>query len=83
MSTLLQARRAGRCVAGARDVFHVLINVSLSLLGRYVGNLDTAVTEELLLAVFGQMGLVKGCKIIHEVRRAGEARSDSSFVSKR
>ncbi|CAN7990777.1 unnamed protein product [Ixodes hexagonus] len=32
----------------------------------YVGNLDTAVTEELLLAVFGQMGLVKGCKIIHE-----------------
>lgn len=60
-----------------------MINVSLSSLGRYVGNLDTAVTEELLLAVFGQMGLVKGCKIIHEVRRAGEARSDPSFVSKR
>ncbi|KAH6948811.1 hypothetical protein HPB50_026545 [Hyalomma asiaticum] len=32
----------------------------------YVGNLDTAVTEELLVAVFGQMGQVKGCKIIHE-----------------
>uniref|UniRef100_G3MRR0 RRM domain-containing protein n=1 Tax=Amblyomma maculatum TaxID=34609 RepID=G3MRR0_AMBMU len=32
----------------------------------YVGNLDIAVTEELLVAVFGQMGQVKGCKIIHE-----------------
>ncbi|XP_064466062.1 nucleolysin TIAR-like isoform X3 [Ornithodoros turicata] len=32
----------------------------------YVGNLDSAVTEELLLAVFAQIGPVKGCKIIHE-----------------
>ncbi|XP_067144079.1 nucleolysin TIAR-like isoform X2 [Centruroides vittatus] len=32
----------------------------------YVGNLDPSVTEELILALFGQIGPVKGCKIIHE-----------------
>jgi len=32
----------------------------------YVGNLDLSVTEELMLALFGQIGPVKGCKIIRE-----------------
>lgn len=32
----------------------------------YVGNLDPQVTEELIVALFSQMGLVNGCKIIHE-----------------
>lgn len=32
----------------------------------YVGNLDLSVTEELLCALFGQMGPVKGCKIIRD-----------------
>ncbi|XP_076308110.1 cytotoxic granule associated RNA binding protein TIA1-like isoform X2 [Tachypleus tridentatus] len=32
----------------------------------YVGNLNPAVTEELILALFGQIGPVKGCKIIQE-----------------
>ena len=32
----------------------------------YVGNLDFSVTEELILALFGQIGPVKGCKIIRE-----------------
>jgi nucleolysin TIA-1/TIAR len=32
----------------------------------YVGNLETTVTEDLLLALFGQIGPCKGCKIIHE-----------------
>lgn len=32
----------------------------------YVGNLDHSVTEELILALFGQIGPVKGCKIIRE-----------------
>ncbi|KAF8774061.1 Nucleolysin TIAR like protein [Argiope bruennichi] len=32
----------------------------------YVGNLDPTVTEELILALFGQIGPVKGCKIIQE-----------------
>jgi nucleolysin TIA-1/TIAR len=32
----------------------------------YVGNLDQSVTEELLCALFTQMGSVKGCKIIRE-----------------
>jgi len=32
----------------------------------YVGNLDYSVTEELILALFGQIGPVKGCKIIRE-----------------
>nr|XP_040565401.1 nucleolysin TIA-1-like [Lepeophtheirus salmonis] len=32
----------------------------------YVGNLDVAVTEDLVLALFGQLGAVKGCKIIRE-----------------
>uniref|UniRef100_A0A2L2Y0Q8 Putative rox8 n=3 Tax=Parasteatoda tepidariorum TaxID=114398 RepID=A0A2L2Y0Q8_PARTP len=32
----------------------------------YVGNLDPSVTEELILALFGQIGPVKGCKIIQE-----------------
>lgn len=32
----------------------------------YVGNLDFSVNEELILALFGQIGPVKGCKIIRE-----------------
>lgn len=32
----------------------------------YVGNLDSTVTEELLITLFGQMGQVKGCKIIRD-----------------
>lgn len=32
----------------------------------YVGNLDNTVSEELLCALFGSMGLIKGCKIIRE-----------------
>lgn len=32
----------------------------------YVGNLDQTVTEDLLCALFGQMGAVKSCKIIRE-----------------
>lgn len=32
----------------------------------YVGNLDQSVTEDLLCALFGQMGAVKSCKIIRE-----------------
>lgn len=32
----------------------------------YVGNLDQSVTEDLLLALFGQIGLVRSCKIIRE-----------------
>lgn len=37
------------------------------LIFSYVGNLDPTVTEELILALFGQIGPVKGCKIIQEV----------------
>lgn len=32
----------------------------------YVGNLDISVSEELLVALFSQMGAVKNCKIIRE-----------------
>ncbi|XP_003739762.1 nucleolysin TIAR-like [Galendromus occidentalis] len=32
----------------------------------YVGNLDSGVTEDLVCALFSQMGQIKGCKIIHE-----------------
>ncbi|GAB0087648.1 TIAR [Sergentomyia squamirostris] len=32
----------------------------------YVGNLDNSVSEELLWSLFGQIGLVKNCKIIRE-----------------
>ena len=32
----------------------------------YVGNLDISVNEDLILALFGQIGPVKGCKIIRE-----------------
>lgn len=32
----------------------------------YVGNLDMSVTEDFLLALFAQIGEVKGCKIIRE-----------------
>lgn len=32
----------------------------------YVGNLDPSITEELIVALFGQMGPVNGCKIIHD-----------------
>lgn len=41
--------------------------LSLSL-SRYVGNLDTSVSEDLVCALFSQIGPVKGCKIIREVR---------------
>ena len=34
---------------------------------RYVGNLEPTITDELLYALFGQIGEVKGCKIINEV----------------
>ncbi len=34
---------------------------------RYVGNLDPSITEEFLMALFGQISPVKGCKLIHEV----------------
>nr|CAH0113278.1 unnamed protein product [Daphnia galeata] len=34
----------------------------------YVRNLDPSVTEELIMVLFGQIGTVKGCKIIHEVK---------------
>nr|CAD7198842.1 unnamed protein product [Timema douglasi] len=33
----------------------------------YVGNLDDTVSEELVCALFSQIGSVKGCKIIREV----------------
>ena len=32
----------------------------------YVGNLDNSITKDLIVAVFGQVGGVKGCKIIRE-----------------
>ncbi|KAK9501739.1 hypothetical protein O3M35_012412 [Rhynocoris fuscipes] len=32
----------------------------------YVGNLDHSVSEELICALFSQIGLVKGCKVIRE-----------------
>lgn len=32
----------------------------------YVGNLDASITEDLILALFSQMGPVNGCKIIHD-----------------
>ena len=32
----------------------------------YVGNLDPQTTEEFLLMLFSQIGVVAGCKIIHE-----------------
>ncbi|KAK2145480.1 hypothetical protein LSH36_678g01052 [Paralvinella palmiformis] len=35
-------------------------------IGMYVGNLDPAVTEDLLMALFGQIGQCKSCKIINE-----------------
>ncbi len=34
---------------------------------RYVGNLDPALTEDLIITLFSQIGDCKGCKIIHEV----------------
>lgn len=36
----------------------------------YVGNLDPAVTEELIIALFSPIGQVKSCKIISEVSEA-------------
>jgi len=44
-----------------------LIKISCFCLFRYVGNLDPAVTEDLLMALFGQIGQCKSCKIINEV----------------
>ncbi|XP_076340678.1 nucleolysin TIAR-like isoform X3 [Tachypleus tridentatus] len=41
----------------------------------YVGNLDPSVTEELILALFGQIGPVKGCKIIYEEMKVNWATS--------
>ncbi|KAK7866468.1 hypothetical protein R5R35_014338 [Gryllus longicercus] len=32
----------------------------------YVGNLDASVSEDLVCALFSQIGPVKGCKIIRE-----------------
>lgn len=32
----------------------------------YVGNLDTSVSEDLLITLFSKMGSVKSCKIIRE-----------------
>ena len=32
----------------------------------YVGNLDPQITEDLILALFSQIGAVSNCKIIHE-----------------
>jgi nucleolysin TIA-1/TIAR len=32
----------------------------------YVGNLDSSITEDLILALFSQMGPLNGCKIIHD-----------------
>jgi len=53
-------------VAFFTDVIYNLI--ILKFLDRYVGNLDPSVTEELIVVLFGQIGTVKGCKIIHEVK---------------
>ncbi|KAF4518239.1 hypothetical protein B566_EDAN010384 [Ephemera danica] len=33
----------------------------------YVGNLDASVSEDLICALFSQIGSVKGCKIIREL----------------
>ncbi|XP_046749918.1 nucleolysin TIAR-like isoform X1 [Diprion similis] len=35
---------------------------------RYVGNLDHSVSEDLLCALFSQIGNVRGCKVIREKR---------------
>jgi len=43
------------------------MTVFLCTVTSYVGNLDPAVTEDLLVTLFGQLGSCKGCKIIHEV----------------
>nr|CAH0107525.1 unnamed protein product [Daphnia galeata] len=34
----------------------------------YVGILDPSVTKEVIMMPFGQIGTVKDCKIIHEVK---------------
>jgi RNA recognition motif-containing protein len=48
------------------------VSMKLSTCGfsvcRYVGNLDASVSEDLVCALFSQIGPVKGCKIIREVR---------------
>ncbi|XP_064077618.1 uncharacterized protein LOC135195290 [Macrobrachium nipponense] len=36
---------------------------------RYVGNLDSGASEELLMAVFSHIGPVRSCKLIHEDTR--------------
>lgn len=38
----------------------------------YVGNLDPSVTENLLIALFGQIGLVRSCKIIRETSNSND-----------
>jgi len=38
----------------------------------YVGNLDPAVTENLLMTLFGQIGLVRSCKIIRETSNSND-----------
>jgi hypothetical protein len=45
----------------------------------YVGNLDPSVTEELIMVLFGQIGTVKGCKIIHEVKSVQTWDPNQSF----
>ncbi|KDR08836.1 Nucleolysin TIAR [Zootermopsis nevadensis] len=37
----------------------------------YVGNLDASVSEDLVCALFSQIGPVKGCKIIRETPCVG------------
>lgn len=47
---------------------------------RYVGNLDISVSEEFVISLFSQIGLVNKCKIIHEVRKISQ--DSSSPLSK-
>jgi len=38
----------------------------------YVGNLDPSVNEDMVMAIFGQMGPVRGCKMIRESIHGGD-----------
>lgn len=44
----------------------LLSNESSSAKTLYVGNLDPQITEDLIMALFSQMGVVSNCKIIQE-----------------
>lgn len=44
----------------------LLANESSSAKTLYVGNLDPQITEDLIMALFSQMGVVSNCKIIQE-----------------